>query len=150
VIVAVPPGHEYPGYVATPPEGGFKLGCAHGFFEGFGLVEAFLPGLAAAGLVEVFGGFEVVGLAGAVGGVVHQGAVHGGGVGEEAELALVVRAAVFGAEVDLRAFDEVGFGEGFSDAEGEADQGRGSLRCRLVLFFAGVGLPVLVDHEGED
>jgi hypothetical protein len=22
-----PPGHEYPGYVAAPPEGGFKQGC---------------------------------------------------------------------------------------------------------------------------
>jgi hypothetical protein len=96
-------------------------GSSQGFFEGFGLGEAFLPGLAAV-LVEVFGGFEVVGLAGAVGGVVDQGAVHGGGFGDQAELALVVRAVVFGAEVDLPAFDEAGFGEGFSAAEGEADQ----------------------------
>ena len=125
-MTAAPPGHKCPGYVRAPPEGGFKRWCGQGFFEGFGFFEAFLPGLAA-GVVEVFGGFEVVGLAGAVWGVVHQGAVHGGGVGEETELALVVGAAVFGAEVDLRAFDEARFGEGFSAAEVEVDQGHGFL-----------------------
>jgi hypothetical protein len=54
----------------------------------------------APGLVEVFGDFEVEGLADAVRRVVDEGAVHGFGAGEDAELALVVGAAVFGAEVE--------------------------------------------------
>ena len=51
--------------------------------------------------------------------VLDEGAVHGLGAGEDAELALVVGAQVLGAEVeDSRAFDGAGFGDGFAGGGG--------------------------------
>src|SRR6266545_257917 len=78
---------------------GASGGGGYGVLEGHGFVEALFPGQAAV-LVEVLGDFEVEGLADAVWSVFDEGAKHGLCAGEEAELALVVRAPVLRAEVD--------------------------------------------------
>jgi len=82
-----------------------------------------LPGLAAV-VIQGLGGFEVVGLADAIWGVLHEGAVHGLGSGEDAELALVVGAVRLPAEVDGGSVDLALFGDGFAAAEREAGHGR--------------------------
>src|SRR5262249_35630747 len=100
--------------------GGSRGSGVDGGLEGFGFGEALLPGGSAAA-VEVFGDFEVEGLADAVRRGVDQGTQHGLGVGGEAELALVVGAEVFAAEVeDSGAVDHAGVDDGFAAAEGEA------------------------------
>jgi hypothetical protein len=94
----------------------------HRGLEGFGVVEALLPGLASK-LVEVLGRLEVVGLADAVRRILHEGAVHGLGAGEESELAAIVRAPVFRAEIEhVRAVDEALFGDRFPVTEAEMDE----------------------------
>jgi hypothetical protein len=57
----------------------------HRGLEGFGLVKALLPGLPPE-LVEVLGLLQIEGLADAIRRVLHQGAEHGFGAGEETEL----------------------------------------------------------------
>jgi hypothetical protein len=97
-------------------------GGGDGGFEGLGFGETLFPGLAPA-FVEVLGDFEVEGLADAVWGVLHEGAEHGLGSREETELALVVRAEVFRAEVeDARAVDRAGVGGGFAASQAEVDE----------------------------
>jgi len=106
---------------------GASGGGGDGGFEGLGFGQALFPGLAAVA-VEVLGDFEVEGLADAVWGVLDQGAEHGLGSREEAELALVVRAEVFRAEVeDVRAFDLAGVGGGFAAVQAEVDEASGKL-----------------------
>ena len=77
-------------------------------------------------MVEGLCDFDVEGLAGAVGWVLHQGAGHGLGIGKEGELALVVRAQIFSAEVeDTCSLDLAGVGDGFAAAEAEVDEVHG-------------------------
>src|SRR5215203_3707964 len=94
-------------------------GGGHGGLEGFGLVQALLPGQAAV-LVEVLCELQVEGLADAVWRVLHQGAVHGLGPGEESELAAVVWTKVLSAKVErLGAFEDALLGYRFPAAETE-------------------------------
>jgi hypothetical protein len=122
-----------------------------GGFEGFGVGQALFPGLAPL-TVEVFGDFEVEGLAGSVWGVVDQGAEHGLGSGEEAELALVVGTEVFRAVVeDAGVVDLAGFGDGFAAAEVEVDEGHGA-RCGALSRHFGATIhrvPVRVNAPIE-
>jgi hypothetical protein len=105
-----------------PPGLDGEGGGGHGGLEGFGLGQTLLPGQAAV-LVEILGELQVEGLADAVWRVLHQGAVHGFGAGEESELAAVVWTGVSGAEVEhLRAFDHALLGDCLPTPEAQRDQ----------------------------
>src|SRR5215218_9307939 len=90
--------------------------------EGFGLVQALLPGLAPEP-VEILGGFKVEGLADAVRRMLDQRTVHGLGASEEGELPAIVRTAISRAEIErVGACDDALLGDRFPATKAQMDQ----------------------------